>query len=177
MEIWVDVIGFESGYEISNFGRLKSKLRVVDYGCKKAIRKEKILKPRVCPKRGYEYTVLSIDKNRKTVKIHRLVAEAFIDNISNKPSVNHINGIKTDNKASNLEWVTASENTIHAFKYGLKKSIKAENSHLSKLNRITIEKIRNEYIKNKISQKKLATKYNISQAQISRIVNYTNWKD
>jgi hypothetical protein len=177
MEIWVDVVGFEFGYEISNFGRLKSKDRIVDYGWKKAVRKQKILKTRICPKLGYEYTVLSINKNRKTVKIHRLVAEAFIDNVSNKPFVNHINGIKTDNKASNLEWATASENTRHAFKYGLKKSAKGENSHLSKLNMIIIKKIRNEYFKNKISQQKLAIKYDISKSQIYRIVNYINWKD
>jgi hypothetical protein len=177
MEKWVDVKGFESGYQISNLGRIKSKSRSIDYGWKTALRKEKILKPRICPNLGYEYTVLSIDKIRKTVKIHRLVAIAFIKNEINKPFVNHINGVKSDNRECNLEWVSASENTIHAFKIGLKCGIKGEKSHLSKLNKKNIKKIRKEYSIGNISQRELGIKYGISQSQVYRIVNYINWKD
>lgn len=176
MEQWVDVKGFESGYQISNLGKIKSKSRIVDYGWKKALRKEKILKTRICPKQGYEYTILSINGVRKTVKIHRLVADAFIINKFNKPSVNHINGIKKDNRASNLEWVTSYENTIHAFKTGLRHGVKGEKSHLSRLNNKDIKKIRKEYSNGDISQQKLAIKYGVSQSQIYRIVNYINWK-
>lgn len=71
---------------------------------------------------GYQRVGLYIGNYKtKTVKVHRLVAETFIDNIKNKKDVNHINGIKSDNHVENLEWCTRSENIKHAFKIGLSK--------------------------------------------------------
>lgn len=65
------------------------------------------------------HVTIYIDKKGKRVKIHRLVANAFIPNPDNKPYVNHIDGIRSNNRVENLEWVTASENTRHAVDTGL----------------------------------------------------------
>lgn len=74
-------------------------------------------------KSHYWYMHIKIYKNwkGKSEKVHRLLAQAFIPNPDNKPQVNHINWIKSDNRLENLEWVTAKENIQHAFKIGLRK--------------------------------------------------------
>jgi hypothetical protein len=174
-EIWKDLKEFEDGYQISNFGFIRSKERIIDYGWKKSKRKSKILKTRA-GKLGYPYTIISLNNNRKTVKIHRLVAIHFIENLENKPQVNHIDGNKQNNHYSNLEWVTSKENVAHAYKTGLSNGVKGEKSHLSKLKKEDVLNICVEY-KQLNSQKKLAEKYNVSQSQISRIINNKNWKE
>ena len=112
MEIWKDIPGYEGLYQVSDCGRIKS----LNY---RRTKQECIMKPRVA--HGYQYVKLFKDKLRKLVKVHRLVAQVFIPNPDNKPEVNHINGIKTDNRAENLEWTTHSENQLHAYRNGLQK--------------------------------------------------------
>ena len=104
---------------MSNLGRVKSLARNIYLQKWPMPLPEKILKP-FYTKKGY----LRIDlhngtKSRKSVQVHRLVAQAFIDNPENKSQVNHINGIKDDNVVTNLEWCTNAENQIHAYKSGL----------------------------------------------------------
>lgn len=98
-EIWRDIDGYEGLYQISNKGNVKS----LKYG------KERILKPR---QNRYGYLTVILCKNRiqQERKVHRLVAQEFIQNPDNKPQVNHKDECKTNNTVENLEWATAKEN-------------------------------------------------------------------
>lgn len=102
--------GYEQYYSIDRMGNIFS------------IKRKKYLKAQL-DKRGYPVINLYRNVSRfKTCKIHRLVALQFIPNPSSKETVNHKNGIKTDNRVENLEWATQKENNVHAFKNGLKQS-------------------------------------------------------
>ena len=112
MEVWKTVPGTDGYLQISTEGRAKSLLRGEGY----------ILKP-VPDQKGYLRLSIVISRKRHTYKIHRLVAQAFIDNPENLPQVNHKDGDKKNNHVSNLEWVTNKENAMHAIKSGLWKTV------------------------------------------------------
>lgn len=111
-EIWKDIPDYEGLYQISNFGNVKS------LSNNKGHYRELIRKPRI-NKQGYYYLCIWKNGQAKTVKNHRLVAQMFIPNPENKICVNHKDGNKLNNHVDNLEWVTYSENTIHAINIGL----------------------------------------------------------
>lgn len=109
-EIWKDIEGWEGLYQVSNMGRVKSLPRWHD-AINPYMTREKILSPRVCGQdREYLSVALYRDSYRKQVKIHQLVAKAFIPNPNGYSEVNHINEIKGDNRACNLEWCSRSYN-------------------------------------------------------------------
>jgi hypothetical protein len=120
MEKWKDVIGFEGFYQISNFGRVKSLARIrknpFNAPC---MSKERIM---TIHNNSNGYPSLKLRKHgiSKTITVHRLVSLHFIENASALPDINHKNGIKTDNRSENLEWVTQSENNFHAISSGLR---------------------------------------------------------
>tara|TARA_R110000868_G_scaffold236848_1_gene490902 strand:- start:2084 stop:2641 length:558 start_codon:yes stop_codon:yes gene_type:complete len=113
-EIWKQIKGYEGLYEVSNFGRVKSlefEYRFNGLG---------FYKKEICIKKltiSYGYPVCNLSKNKRGVvkRVHRLIAEAFIPNPENKPFINHINGIRNDNRLENLEWCTAKENQVHSW--------------------------------------------------------------
>lgn len=110
-EIWKDIIGYENKYKISNFGRVLS----LNYNNTK---KPKVLKQRNAPN-GRPYINLSKNGRYSSKMVHRLVLTAFLENPENKSQINHKDGDIENNKLSNLEWCTASENMQHAVKNGL----------------------------------------------------------
>ncbi len=101
-EIWRDIQGYEGLYQVSNFGRVKS------------LKTNRILKGSQINS-GYLEVVLCKNKIHKHLLVHRLVAQAFIENSNNKKEVNHIDGDKQNNNVINLEWVTRSENELHSY--------------------------------------------------------------
>ena len=119
MSSWKAVKGFESIYQVSTHGEVKSLKRRITYqnGTKRDI-SEKILKPKDNGQ-GYKFVSLSYKNIRYNCYIHRLVAETFIHNENKLPFVNHIDGVPENNTVENLEWVTHSQNIQHAYSIGL----------------------------------------------------------
>ena len=116
-EIWKDIEDFEERYQVSNLGRVRS-IRT-NHG---AYQERLIpLRERSETCKYYYAQLWKLDKPY-TFAVHRLVAKAFVLNPDQKPMVNHIDGNKLNNNACNLEWVTCSENFIHAFQIGLRSS-------------------------------------------------------
>lgn len=115
-EIWKDILDYEGYYQISDLGNIRSLDRIIKHstGADKICRgSSKVI--HTTPN-GYKTARLYKKGIGKQMLVHRVVAKVFIPNPKNKPCVNHINGIKTDNRVENLEWVTYSENQIHSFR-------------------------------------------------------------
>lgn len=117
-EIWKDIEGYEGLYQVSNLGRVRSLDRsVVNKLGRKFFYKGQIIK-HCYTEDGYAMVSLS-DKNkiRKTHRVHRLVAQAFLPNPKNKPQIDHKNRIRDDNRLENLRWVTYHENNMNQKEY------------------------------------------------------------
>jgi hypothetical protein len=174
-EIWKEIPQCKGYYWVSNLGNVKSIDRIIEreyHG--NVFMKGKNLKPMI-NRKGYGLVDLKTINGRKCVVIHRLVALAFIPNPENKPQVNHINGIKTDNRVENLEWCTNSENQIHAYKNNLSRPRRGIENGSSKLTNELVLYIRSEKCKNK-KLKEISKELNISTTTISDIKNNKIWK-
>ena len=167
MEVWKDIKNFEGLYEVSNFGNVRTKDRLVNVLSKNGnvftrAYKSQIMKP--VAKGCYLGFTLSDKENvRHQVYLHRLIAEAFCGD--SKEQVNHINGDKLDNRIENLEWVTRSENALHSFH--VLNNIDKVPKKVSDYDVGIIRELRSLGVK----IKEIAKIYPLSIAQISRIAN------
>jgi hypothetical protein len=163
-EIWKPVEGYNGNYEISTTGLLMSN----------KFKSPRLLKSPVSGA-GYRHLVLSKNNVHKTVLIHRLVAQAFLPNPENKPEINHINGVKTDNRLENLEWCTKSENSCHSLRTGLTKQI-GETANNAKLNERQIRVILHIKQIGKMPSTKVGKIFGVKPYTIREIWNKKRWK-
>jgi hypothetical protein len=173
-EIWKDIEGFEKQYRVSNFGRIKRKRYKVKNGGGYYFLKERIKKPQMNWK-GYLFIVIKIGETAKNLKVHRLVAQAFIENPYNKPTVNHKDNNKLNNHVSNLEWMTYYENMRHAIDNGYK-NMKGELHPNSRLTEIDIRQIRELHLKKEKTYIEIAEIFKINKITVYKIVSRRAWK-
>lgn len=162
MEEWkrIYVDGEKTNYKISNEGRVKSVHKIRKLSKKKT---------------GYIQIVLCINGKVRTFRVHRLVSIAFHLNPENKPHVNHINGIKDDNRAINLEWCTQSENEKHAFRTGLKKILRGSLRSSSKLKELDVVLIKKS-LRLGIKPSIIAKYYSLHVQTIYSIKQRRSWR-
>ncbi|SMD67738.1 NUMOD4 motif protein [Bacillus mobilis] len=173
-----DLEGYEGRYEITEDGRVFRKERTVK--TKKqdgSVYYQKLKRMELSQSTASGYSTVSLTRNKypKPTLVHRLVAKTFIPNPENKPQVNHINGVKTDNRVENLEWVTPKENIDHAEENNLRKHYKGTEHANSKLNDEDIRKMRNMF-DNGVSQTEISKIFNVGITTIWGIVHRKRWK-
>lgn len=173
-EFWVDIHGYEGCYKVSDLGRVKSLGRIVVHNGISYNQPERIMSPWSGTTSAYLCVRLYRNGIRKKFSVHRLVAEHFLPEWEEKLEVNHIDGNRFNNAASNLEMCTHQDNMRHAIAEGLKKDY-GEKSVRAKLTNTQAEEIRAKYRKGGVSQESLGNQYRVSRQTISMIVRYKKY--
>ncbi len=158
IEIWKDIIRYETLYQVSNLGRVK---------------RENKIRSHTSNGNGYLKVILYKNNIPKKYFIHRLIAEYFIPNPDNKPFVNHKDGSRDNNSIENLEWCNQSENTLHSI--NLNNTHRGISNYAAKLTEEQILEIRN-LISLKVLHQDIAVKYNIHKSTVSGIATKRIWK-
>ena len=164
-EIWKPIAD-QPLFEVSNFGRIK----YLEHRSPRGYR----IKERICKQsRNHGYlTVSSLQGSKFGALVHRQVAAAFLSNPDQRPEVNHKDGNKENNHISNLEWSTRSENAQHAHNTGLQEAVRGSDNGQAKLTESDVVQIRNS----SETQRVLATRFGVSQNQISKIKRRLLWR-
>lgn len=175
-ESWKDIEGYEGMYQVSNTGKVKSVKRTASLRKIHSRLVIERLRKLAISKDGYIMVYLNKNGSVKGCYVHRLVGLAFLNNPDAKKEINHIDGNKTNNNITNLEWCTPSENMRHAFSTGLMFPNKGEDNGSCKLKVEDIVEIRKSYETGEFNQYQLADKFKVTQTQIYRIVHRKSWK-
>lgn len=160
-EVWKDIKGFESLYQVSNMGRVKSLLLT-----RRTKKKSFILKPSLS--RGYCRVNLGCAESKGVRFVHRLVAEAFLDNDENFPFVNHKDSDPLNNKLSNLEWCSPEHNSNHA---------RVKGRMGKKINPNLAREIFTKYHSNSVSMSDLRDFYDVHFDVVSGICHRKMWPE
>lgn len=164
IEIWATIPGYNNNFIASSLGKIKS-----------CIGKGRILVPRV-DQDGYLRVRLTVGRpQRKYVFVHRLVMLAFVGECPSHYQVNHINGVKSDNRLANLEYCTDSQNKHHAFDTGLRANKTGQDWATAKLTDAKVREIK-RLLSEGIKGSEIAKMFGMSRAQISRINTGKHWE-
>lgn len=166
-EVWRNIAGYEGFYQVSNKGRVKS----LKWAGGKIMKLSEV---------GGGYLGTNFyNHSLHAVRVHQLVAEAFIPNSENKPCVNHIDGNKKNNCVENLEWATYSENILHAHRNDLIKAKKGSEVYNAKLTDEQVNYIRENYkpYDKNFGGRALAKKFSVTPTTISLVVRNLHYKE
>lgn len=169
---WKPLVNYENSYEISNFGEIRGIDRIS--GKRKGVVKGKLLKQSLNHK---NYLEVRLYKNSKSMTkvVHRLVALSFIPNPLNLPQVNHIDGNKSNNRVENLEWVSNSQNQLHAYKIGLQPSRAGEKNNNASITDVEVTNYKLLY-NSGMSVIEISKNTDIPLSKIRAIIYGTSWK-
>lgn len=173
-EIWKDIPGFEGFYQVSNMGRVRT-----TGGWCGTVERKPALRALSLTRDGYEKVRLIHGSVDVTRRVHRLVAEAFVPNPEQKPTVNHIDGNKRNNRADNLEWADRHEQLVHAYNHRLKTADVGTTNCNAKLTAEQVREIRRDYVwqSKEYGTVALSRKYGVSNRVIGLVVRGLAYKN
>ena len=162
MEEWRPVLGYEGFYEVSSEGRVRACFRRA---------RARTLNPDLILKQGLDRGYLQVRLRRccepgHTLKVHLLVAAAFLGRCPAGLQVNHKSGIKADNRQSNLEYVTPKQNIAHAYALGLRRSLKLTEADVLKIRHLCSGGLRHHEV---------AARFGVVRSMVSQIVRREVW--